>query len=1361
MRSTRRGRIGMVARASLALGVSGALAGSFLVAFAGTAYATGTTWFVATTGTDTTTCTTAAAPCKTITQALTNAKEGDTISVGTGTFTKPLLITKGVTIQGAGQSSTFIDGGETTPTASSVSAMDVDLPNGDANVLTVSGVTIQHGISTFGGGIELLAGNMIVNNSTITNNEAGGIAKSIGGAGIGELGTILGTTQQLTLNNDTISNNKTVVFTGLTIDGGGLYLAGPASIAGSTITGNSTAGSAYGGGIFMAKLVATDSAVVSLTDSTVNGNSSVVGGGICNYSGGQLTLIGDSNGTSSVSSNTGTDGAGIYDVGSATITNTAISSDVASFEGGGFFETQAVAADAPVITATGVTLASNKALIAGGGVVNAASVFTMNGGSIAGSAAVDGAGLYVAGGGTASLIGATVSNNIANGGSTANGGLGGGIFNAGALSVTGHSILTANQAIASSAASTLTGWGGGVFDGPAAAGNAPTFTLTNSTVSGGSLVSGTNAAVGGGLAVTGNVLGSVAPGFSATAATFTGSGDTISGNTAIDGGGAYVGGTASFAGSTFSGNAASGSTLSLGGGLFVGKDVASDPASAVVDSTSFSQNSGVLGGGAAVNSSSTLTIKNASVFNQNSATNSGGGLYLGGNATIADSTLENGTAAEFGGAIFDGSVVAADTPVLTGTNVTMTGNSTPFEGGAVTVAAKATLNLSGGSLDNNTSVAGGGLLIAAGGKSQITGTDISGNTANGSDGGAVDNGGALTIVGSEIVGNKAIPASGSPTTTGFGGAIYSGSGAASTAVTLTLASDTISDNTANAAGALLTISTGSGDTNTTSITNSTVTGNIAGPSFGAIDAFDPVTITSSTINGNTAPAGHSAGLFVEVAGAISVAGSDVTGNNAGANCSSPVVDGGYNLTDSADASCGFTSAKHDISANPQLGALASNGGPTMTELPAPTSPLINQIPVNSSTGLNDAVSGSPVVLCATGATDQRGTARPEGATCDIGSVEVGVSPPTVSGPLAATFLVGVAGIPQIFTTTGTSTAQLSESGSLPSGVTFQDNNDGTATLAGKPANGTTGTFPITITAANGTAPNATLSFVLTVDQAAALSGPSGDTFTVNTAGSDSFVATGTPIPAVSESGTLPNGVTFSDNGHGTGTLAGTPAVGTQGTYAVVITAHNGEGADATLNFTLTVLPPVTITTTSLPSGTVGTAYATTHLAAGNGVAPYTWSLASGSLPAGLTLANNGTISGTPNGPAGTSSFVIRVTDSATPSGTATQALSITVAKGTTSLAVSPLLLGPPLVLTIGSASAILTGGSPLAGIAGQTVTFKAGSTTLCTGVTGANGAVTCNFTVNGLLVAVLSNGVTATYAGSSSWLPSSGSAGLL
>ena len=94
-----------------------------------------------------------------------------------------------------------------------------------------------------------------------------------------------------------------------------------------------------------------------------------------------------------------------------------------------------------------------------------------------------------------------------------------------------------------------------------------------------------------------------------------------------------------------------------------------------------------------------------------------------------------------------------------------------------------------------------------------------------------------------------------------------------------------------------------------------------------------------------------------------------------------MIDGGYNGINAGDAACGFTAAKSDVLANPQLGALGANGGATLTEVPAATSPLINQIPLNTTTSVHDAVTGSPVVLCQSGSTDQRGSPAARG--CDL------------------------------------------------------------------------------------------------------------------------------------------------------------------------------------------------------------------------------------------------------------------------------------------------------------------------------------------------------------------------------------------
>jgi hypothetical protein len=99
---------------------------------------------------------------------------------------------------------------------------------------------------------------------------------------------------------------------------------------------------------------------------------------------------------------------------------------------------------------------------------------------------------------------------------------------------------------------------------------------------------------------------------------------------------------------------------------------------------------------------------------------------------------------------------------------------------------------------------------------------------------------------------------------------------------------------------------------------------------------------------------------------------------------------------------------------------------------------------------------------------------------------------------------------------------------------------------------------------------------VTVGVPAAITSADHATFTVGTAGTFTVTATGTPTPSLSETGSLPGGVTFVDNGNGTATLSGTPTAG--GSFALTITAHNGVGTDAVQTFTLNVSVPITVTT---------------------------------------------------------------------------------------------------------------------------------------------------------------------------------------
>ena len=140
------------------------------------------------------------------------------------------------------------------------------------------------------------------------------------------------------------------------------------------------------------------------------------------------------------------------------------------------------------------------------------------------------------------------------------------------------------------------------------------------------------------------------------------------------------------------------------------------------------------------------------------------------------------------------------------------------------------------------------------------------------------------------------------------------------------------------------------------------------------------------------------------------------------------------------------------------------------------------------------------------------------------------------------------------------------------------------------------------------------------------------------------------------SGALPSGLALSSSG----AITGIPSV--SGTFNFAAQVNDSTRSFLTQSFTLTIAAPnlITITTPlTLPSGSPGVFYSQTLTASG-GSPPYAWSLTSGALPSGLTLANSGAITGTPTS-AGTLTFTARVTDSA--SSSATQNFTLTISAG--------------------------------------------------------------------------------------------------
>ena len=109
------------------------------------------------------------------------------------------------------------------------------------------------------------------------------------------------------------------------------------------------------------------------------------------------------------------------------------------------------------------------------------------------------------------------------------------------------------------------------------------------------------------------------------------------------------------------------------------------------------------------------------------------------------------------------------------------------------------------------------------------------------------------------------------------------------------------------------------------------------------------------------------------------------------------------------------------------------------------------------------------------------------------------------------------------TTVGFPVGSLIQSGTLPSGVTFDT---GSGVLSGTPDTGSQGTYVLGLTFSNGVLPDATQTFTLFIGVAAAITSGNNDTFTVGAADDFTVTVSGDPAPTLSVTGTLPTGVTF-------------------------------------------------------------------------------------------------------------------------------------------------------------------------------------------------------------------------------------------
>ena len=210
---------------------------------------------------------------------------------------------------------------------------------------------------------------------------------------------------------------------------------------------------------------------------------------------------------------------------------------------------------------------------------------------------------------------------------------------------------------------------------------------------------------------------------------------------------------------------------------------------------------------------------------------------------------------------------------------------------------------------------------------------------------------------------------------------------------VTITGSTFSGNSASNDGGAL------HDDTTMVVINSTFTGNSA-PAGGAFydnQASGPATLINDTFSGNTTTtvgAGQGAVENRTPTSSTVTLTNSIVSNNAGNNCGdTDITDGGYNLENGT--SCAF--ADHAVDADPALGALAGNGGPTQTMAITSTSPA------HDVANLTVCAASNPT---GAGGLDQRGLTRTPSGTetaCDIGAFElqVAVAPvPPAAPPVA-------------------------------------------------------------------------------------------------------------------------------------------------------------------------------------------------------------------------------------------------------------------------------------------------------------------------------------------------------------------------
>ncbi len=383
------------------------------------------------------------------------------------------------------------------------------------------------------------------------------------------------------------------------------------------------------------------------------------------------------------------------------------------------------------------------------------------------------------------------------------------------------------------------------------------------------------------------------------------------------------------------------------------------------------------GGGVLSGSSATTSLHiERTFFDDNTATDFGGGLFNSSDLTLVDVEFRDNTATD-GGAYYEGGTTTASL-----TNVDFFQNDATDDAGAIYLATTA-VTLNNGLFNANTAVDRGGAVLAEQTFTMTTGS-FTNNTAD--TGGAffADTDAAVTLHDVTMFDNVAATS---------GGAVYN-------LEAFNMTSSTVRANLAEVDGGGF-FNSGDGVLDLRNVTTSGNQAKVNGggvANYGDLVEMNNVTTTLNIADSDTNGTGMGGGAFTaSTAGVDFIISNTIIGNNgfpaSSPDCAGPITSAGYNLIeDTTGCTIGGDLTGNITGADPVLINLQDNGGNTLTHDLGVASPARD--------AGNPVTPGLLTYSCET--VDQRELSRPRDgnndliAICDIGALEAPGNAPTAT-----------------------------------------------------------------------------------------------------------------------------------------------------------------------------------------------------------------------------------------------------------------------------------------------------------------------------------------------------------------------------